>query len=238
LEEEDGKYVDPLPDLPVDDYVMCVQPGFADVFDAADARSKMIVGGQIKYKDGGDVYIAKPAGGGDFTAVPSTAEGAVPCFLKNDIVDIADRKPLEGYGWNKYQIHAGNIWDDFYNGAGNRMFDIITFRYAEVLLMQAECEFRLSGGGVAAFNQVRTRSWDSPATALSLQVIEDEYKREFALEDHRRTDMIRFGSYTKSTGKWPSGDIKNTADYTKLFPIPYLELAKNNNLQQNPGYSN
>ena len=60
----------------------------------------------------------------------------------------------------------------------------------------------------------------------------DELGWEFAVEGHRRSDMIRFGVYTTKT--WfnhvPLGD------YHKLFPIPSDAISTNSNLQQNPGY--
>lgn len=60
----------------------------------------------------------------------------------------------------------------------------------------------------------------------------DELGWEFAIEGHRRSDMIRFGVYTTKT--WfnhvPNGD------YRALFPIPSDAIATNSNLKQNPGY--
>jgi hypothetical protein len=60
----------------------------------------------------------------------------------------------------------------------------------------------------------------------------DELGWEFAVEGHRRTDMIRFGAFTTKT--W----LKHQAsDETKaLFPIPQGALNTNPNLTQNPGY--
>ena len=60
----------------------------------------------------------------------------------------------------------------------------------------------------------------------------DELGWEFAVEGHRRSDMIRFGVFTTKT--WfnhvPLGD------YRALFAIPSGALNTNLNLQQNPGY--
>lgn len=61
---------------------------------------------------------------------------------------------------------------------------------------------------------------------------QDELGWEFAVEGHRRSDLIRFGVYT--TKKWfnhvPNGD------YRTIFPIPSGVLNTNSKLQQNPGY--
>jgi len=60
----------------------------------------------------------------------------------------------------------------------------------------------------------------------------DELGWEFAIEGHRRSDLIRFGVFTTKT--WfnhvPNGD------YRALFPIPQDAMATNSNLKQNPGY--
>lgn len=60
----------------------------------------------------------------------------------------------------------------------------------------------------------------------------DELGWEFAAESRRRTDMIRFGKFTKYN--W----FNHTAigEHTKLFVIGEAELNTNPNLVQNPGY--
>jgi hypothetical protein len=236
--ENGDYYADPTDgNFPADDWVIAVEPGFSDVFNPADRRADMIVGGQQKYKDGSDVYTLPPSWGGDFTACPASNPNAVKCVLSKDIANVKDRKFREGYGWNKYQLNKDNTWDDFYNGTGKRMFDVVIFRYAEVLLMKAECQVHLGGDAATPFNQVRKRSWNQAVTSPTIQDIENEYKREFALEDHRRTDMIRFGSFNDpSKYTWEAGRIKEAGAHTNLFPIPYLELTKNVNLEQNPEY--
>ena len=61
----------------------------------------------------------------------------------------------------------------------------------------------------------------------------DELGWEFDQEGHRRTDMIRFGAFSKKS--WFSH--KATNDENKnLFPIPRAALNTNSNLAQNPGY--
>jgi len=60
----------------------------------------------------------------------------------------------------------------------------------------------------------------------------DELGWEFAIEGHRRTDLIRFGVFT--TKKWfnhnPNGDFRT------IFAIPLNAIQTNNKLKQNPGY--
>lgn len=60
----------------------------------------------------------------------------------------------------------------------------------------------------------------------------DELGWEFAIEGHRRSDLIRFGVFTTKT--WfnhvPNGN------YRSLFAIPSGEISTNSKLKQNPGY--
>jgi hypothetical protein len=60
----------------------------------------------------------------------------------------------------------------------------------------------------------------------------DELGWEFAIEGHRRTNLIRFGVFTTKTwfNHTPNGD------YRSLFAIPQDARATNPNLEQNPGY--
>jgi len=60
----------------------------------------------------------------------------------------------------------------------------------------------------------------------------DELGWEFAIEAHRRTDLIRFGVFT--TKKWfnhaPNGS------YRTMFAIPQNAIQTNSKLKQNTGY--
>lgn len=58
-----------------------------------------------------------------------------------------------------------------------------------------------------------------------------EMGREFAWENRRRRDLIRFDEWTKPWFEKPAGE-----DHLKLFPIPIRALDVNPNLKQNPGY--
>jgi len=60
----------------------------------------------------------------------------------------------------------------------------------------------------------------------------DELGWEFNQEARRRSDMVRFGAFTKKS--WLSHSPNG--DYRALFPIPRTEIAKNANLVQNTGY--
>ena len=55
---------------------------------------------------------------------------------------------------------------------------------------------------------------------------------EFAIEGHRRTDMIRFGVFTTKT--W--FNHKPNGTFRTLFAIPQGAIQTNNKLKQNTGY--
>jgi hypothetical protein len=121
----------------------------------------------------------------------------------------------------------------FDGGANN---DLMIYRYADVILMVAEAQFRSGGAGVAsaltAVNNLRAvRGATPPLGALTLDVLLEERGREFYWEMQRRTDLIRFGKYLQARQLKPASDPK-----VLYFPIPASALAVNPNLTQNPGY--
>jgi len=73
----------------------------------------------------------------------------------------------------------------------------------------------------------------SDAAPVFLGGLYDEWGWEFACEAQRRTQMIRFGTY--SSKSWFNHDAV-TDGHTALFPLPQEALNSNSNLTQNPGY--
>ena len=118
--------------------------------------------------------------------------------------------------------------------------DFPMMRYADVLLMAAECAARgASIDGLSAFNQVRERAGMPAVNALTLNEIIDERGRELYQECWRRSDLIRFGQFTSGYNwQWKGGekDGIDVDSYRALFPIPDSDRLANSNLQQNPGY--
>ena len=116
-------------------------------------------------------------------------------------------------------------------GASN---DFPIYRYADMLLMKAECLVRLNRAGEAKtfIDQVRTRAGVQTLSGQpTLQNIYDERGFELTWEGHRRQDMIRFGTFTQAHGLAPAVD-----NHFLLFPIPTSALNANPNLMQNPGF--
>jgi hypothetical protein len=86
--------------------------------------------------------------------------------------------------------------------------------------------------------QYGTLDWDGnideagDQTPVYLGGIYDEWGFEFACEAQRRTQMIRFGTFT--TKNWFNHTPQGA--HVAIFPIPLEELQANGNLKQNPGY--
>ena len=66
----------------------------------------------------------------------------------------------------------------------------------------------------------------------------DELGWEFAVEAHRRQQLIRFGVFTTKSLFNHEADVVRlgSADHLLLFPIPQGAIDENENLTQNPGY--
>ena len=120
--------------------------------------------------------------------------------------------------------------------------DFPVYRYADALLMKAECAKRGATGvdGLAAFNAVRQRAGLDAVSSYTLENVLDERARELALEGWRRQDLIRFGKFTTADYLWQwKGGVKNgkaVSSHLNLFPIPENDKNANSNLEQNKDY--
>ncbi|MGN6297701.1 MAG: RagB/SusD family nutrient uptake outer membrane protein [Ginsengibacter sp.] len=225
---------------------VCAIPQFINTFDREDSRltDNFIMGQQ--YTASGDSIFGTM---GAFVGKPLAYRNYLPGVDQSEEVD--------GYRLGKFEIAMG---------ATNRLSnDWPLFRYADVLMMKAECLLRTGNadGAAALVTRVRERDFKSDpskAVVTGAQLLNgssydyglrnhltttdeggadiqygrflDELAWEFNQEARRRTDMIRFGVFTKKS--WLSHSPNG--DYRALFPIPKTEIDKNPNLKQNPGY--
>jgi hypothetical protein len=194
---------------------ICAQPGLYSAFEETDMRRKSILmGPQIDLRTGSTIIM--PASGN-------------PLIYTEEIEFDDKYQTVQNAGGRlaKYEDKAGDAWE--------RDYDMVLMRYAEVLMMQAECYVRLGDPASARpfVEQIRTRAGLSTPETIDLQFVGDELKREFVFEDHRRTDNIRFGDFFKA---WWEKEDDPADKHTGIFPIPAQEIAKNSKLKQNPGY--
>lgn len=135
--------------------------------------------------------------------------------------------------------------------------DYPIFRYADILLMKAECILRgaaaTNGETVESLvNQVRACSGAPSVTgSFTLQDLMDERSREFILEPWRRNDLIRCGMFENDWGQKNRYKVWDNDEHTsfhwveregakdpnrRLMPIHREVLERNTNWSQNPGY--
>lgn len=127
-------------------------------------------------------------------------------------------------------------------------------RYADVLLMYAEClnENDKTSEAISVINEnIRKRAWGGslPADKRWSNMSKDEFRvkildermRELCFEGWRRLDLIRTGKFVdliKLRNKWAKKEGKIQAFHMK-YPIPDYEIRQNDEINpedQNPGY--
>lgn len=110
----------------------------------------------------------------------------------------------------------------------------ILLRYADVWLMKAEAIMRggtSSDDALTMVNTLRQARGASALGSLDEAAMLAERGRELYWEGIRRTDQVRFGTFTST---W--AEKTNTEAHRVLFPIPQQALDSNPNLSQNDGY--
>ncbi len=140
--------------------------------------------------------------------------------------ETGDNLEITGIRVIKYPFDYGTSGDQKNN-------DWAIFRYADVLLMKAEAQFRTgnTASPLLILNQIRLKRGATPLLAVTESTMLDERGREMYWEGWRRQDLIRFKKYLTPWQEKPTDDPKYL-----LFPIPSNQLSVNTNLSQNPGY--
>ena len=160
------------------------------------------------------------------------------------------------YYWRKF-VPEGDMEGTLLDRSHSPV-DFPLIRYADVLLMLAECynELDRQDDAVALINQVRQRpSTDMPALNsgpawLEAHSKEEVFERivqeravELACEGHRFSDLRRWGLAMEKLN-FEYDDIRGNLRYVRVFkerdylwPIPAVEFERNTNLgYQNPGW--
>lgn len=162
----------------------------------------------------------------------------------------------ECYLWRKF-VPEGNM-DGAINNRADTPINFPLIRYADVLLMLAECYNEMDGrqdDAVSLINEVRSRpgvempginsgpAWLEARTHDEIFArIRHERRVELAAEGHNFSDMRRWGLLETLNGRkeryftgknWYTR-VVSERDY--LWPIPSDEQFKNPDLEQNPGW--
>jgi hypothetical protein len=112
--------------------------------------------------------------------------------------------------------------------------DVPIIRYAEMLLIRAEANFRESTSvgdtPLKDINRLRTRAnaTNFTSTSLNLSIILRERELELGMEGFKIHDIKRTGGNVTSSLPWISDKL--------IFPIPLRETDSNKKITQNTGY--
>ena len=136
-------------------------------------------------------------------------------------------------------VDAGNnpgVFTTKYPNGQNNDSDPNVLRMGEVYLTRAEANFR-AGTSIGAtpledVNTIRARAGLPALGSVTLQDILDERRIELAFEGHRRMDLLRNGENLRPGG----GAVSAPGGNFTILPIPAVELQRNPNAVQNPGY--
>ena len=164
--------------------------------------------------------IKKPGGTEDV----EDRKGNKLIYTKEVPLVVLDPVAIESAGYRTIKY----IPDDFDNANS----DYVVYRMADAMLMRAEAALLGGSGGNAQadIDAVRARVGLGSISA-SLDNVYAERARELWWEGHRRTDMVRWGTFLSSKELKPA---ESDSKYL-LFPIPADALI-NPNMNQNPGY--
>lgn len=186
-----------------------------------------------------------PAEADDAQMVQAAGDDRALFFSKGRTLDIdVNDDFVKGYSIVKFcnfYANGGNAHDSKFPDT-----DWPLLRKAEAYLIFAEATARQNGGlataeGLNAVNELRERAGATQLPSANLDVLCDEWSREFYAEGLRRSTLIRFGRFGGSTGytwQWKGGTFagQNFGEQYNLFAIPTTDLNANSNLKQNPGF--
>lgn len=220
---------------------------FIDTYDPADTRlsDTWLMGDQYSY-DGTTLLMC------------TYDKKGQPLSFQKEVMSGNYTNETDGYRMNKFEVLPRT--------PGSSDTDFPLMRYAEVLLMKAECLLRTGKPGAGALvTQVRQRNFkDNPEKAI---VTDDQLKANTAyrygfVENYKivkdgNTDPVQFGRLYDELGwefAWETHRRRDMirfgtytkkswlshepqGDYRTVFPIPESVLTSNPNLTQNPNYT-
>lgn len=208
----------------------CAIPTFYDKYEATDVRRDgyLLHGLQYDYL-GAAIIDAKTGNQVDFDPYIKIPE----MTTSNMQIEGIDNFHMthDGARVQKFEIYAG--------AKTNLTVNFPVFRLADVVFMKAEAELRLNGTvsseTMTLVNAIWNRANETPPSeGLTLNNILDERGKELFCEGHRRTDMIRFGTFDQPF--WGMGQTSMTGvpepnAVQNVFPIPQSAITSNPNLE-------
>ncbi len=180
-----------------------------DEFEPNDPRYKFTI-----YEEGDQILTASPLGPYTLTA----ADMNVAVSTRNGVTKKRFFRKYGVYEWVNSGFHPGGI--------NHRLI-----RYADVLLMLAECEAEVGTPSEAAkyINEVRSRPGvDMPPVTLAskndaLKAVMHERSVELSVEQVSNIDILRW----RKKGYFPSIIPDRVPNQVDMFPIPANETSTN-----------
>ncbi|MDR3118923.1 MAG: RagB/SusD family nutrient uptake outer membrane protein [Mediterranea sp.] len=220
---------------------LALNPGFIDKFNLpGDDRNEQILGGPLFVRSP-STYKA--------TATPWIVSGQQVTLTKEITLNSLDETmPVDNtaHGGRSQGYRSIKFYMDLKTTASqnrSQSNDAPIFRYADILLMKAEAILRgatATNGDtpMSLVNQIRDYVHAPQITqSPTLDELLDERAREFADENWRRNDLIRFGKFEDDWGyKHIINPNARTERYRRIFPVPRSILNTNTNWSQNNGY--
>ncbi|MBN9380214.1 MAG: RagB/SusD family nutrient uptake outer membrane protein [Chitinophagaceae bacterium] len=190
--------------------------------------------------------------------VGSYDQAGKPLVFTKDLPNGSYTGEAEGYRMNKFQVQVGAM--------ANLNNDFPFFRYADVLLMKAECLLRTNDPDQAAqiVSQLRARyfkTMPAKAAVTGAQLLQNSkykygYVENYVITDPGNTEQVQYGGMLDELGwefPWEGHrrrdmirfgiytkkswlSHKPNGDYRTVFPIPQTTINSNPNLTQNPNY--
>lgn len=186
---------------------------FYNSYEAADARlASFLVGQQYDYEGN---EITDIVAGENLVFTPN-----IPALNMDNTYTLAQIR-MSGVRAVKFEVKIG--------AKDNLSNNFPIFRYADILLMKAECVMRQGGNGDEWINPIRERAGVPAFSGATMDELLAERGREMFFEGHRRQDLIRFGKFNNAWWEKPvSSPDRNT------FPIPQWAIDANPNLASDP----
>ena len=213
----------------------CILSEFYDSFEG-DPNSNRINSGQeerrgfVPHPDDGNTQETLGVGYGMLFGQQYSASGEA--LRTRPGAPLAFSRELPGLAGNTEETGIRTIKYHPVNGSFTN--HELIFRYSDAHLMKAEAMLRMGSDVTAMVNQLRTLREATPLGTVTEDELLAERGRELYKEAIRRTDLIRFGQFTRD---WEFKDPGAVGQDTRnLFPIPTRALLSNPNLEQNPGY--
>jgi hypothetical protein len=173
-----------------------------------------------------------------------------------DLIDLYDpNDPRFQHNISFYDTGSGQVpwmskYDFGFEDDGVQDINLPMFRYADALLMLAECRneaFGFDQAAIGLLNQVRLRAGIAPKIVRDAQELREaiavERRLELAFENHRWFDLVRTGRAVevmtahgeKQKAEKPTVPPEAYTNIRILFGIPLREVEEFG-FEQNPGW--